>query len=505
MGFASPADSHAHDETESGTDVDTLENLGDEIATLAAHIHAATARLLALIARFDRWRGWEPAGHRSCAHWLAYRAGLDLGTAREHVRVARALEDLPLSSAAMARGELSFSQARALTRVAKRSTEEDLLELAVGCTTAQLERLVHAWKRGSRRDEADIERERHLSRTFSVFPDDEGMYVVQGLLEPETGAVLMRAVEAAGDALFRRDGVQDPAADTSREAARRRADAIGIVAERSLVGGRGDRSDANEAARATSGTRADRYQVVLYVDQETLSESGEPGRSELEDGTRVSAETSRRLSCDASVVRISGDLAGDGRSRDAGRSPDAEQTPDARNRKGTGSTRAAGNTKAPPVREHRIRPALSVGRRTRTISPALRRALAARDRGCRFPGCGLRFTEAHHVVHWADGGETSLANTVLLCRFHHRLVHEGEWNIEWMGPSKVAFVDPEGTMHCSGAPRTRPGVGDRPVDVIARRNRLCGADPNAWTSSARWRRETHIPDDVLFRAMEAAL
>jgi hypothetical protein len=125
-----------------------------------------------------------------------------------------------------------------------------------------------------------------------------------------------------------------------------------------------------------SGTRAERYQVMLHVDVDTLSADGEPGRSGLEEGVRVSQETSRRLSCDAALVRVT-------------HGPD-------------GST-------------------LDVGRRTRTISPALRRALEVRDRGCRFPGCGLRFTDAHHVRHWADGGETSLSNCALLCRFHHRL------------------------------------------------------------------------------------
>ena len=168
---------------------DFAEDLGDEIATLAAHIHAATHRFLVLIARFDRLGGWQPAGHRTCAHWLAFRTGLDLGTAREHVRVARALEELPRTGAAMARGALSFSQVRAVTRIAAPDTEEDLLALAEWCTTAQLERVVRAWKRGSRKDEAEQEQQRHNSRTLSVFPDEEGMYVVTGLLDPEVGAV----------------------------------------------------------------------------------------------------------------------------------------------------------------------------------------------------------------------------------------------------------------------------------------------------------------------------
>ncbi len=152
---------------------------------------------------FDRRRGWELDGHRSCAHWLAFRTGIDLGAAREKVRTARALDSLPETGASMARGELSFSQVRALTRVATPENEGDLLELARGTTVAQLERMVRGFRRGSRRDEASRERANHEARTLSVFPDEEGMYVVRGRLEPEVAAVLMRAIEAAGDALFR--------------------------------------------------------------------------------------------------------------------------------------------------------------------------------------------------------------------------------------------------------------------------------------------------------------
>ncbi|MDX1579232.1 MAG: DUF222 domain-containing protein, partial [Gemmatimonadota bacterium] len=413
-------------------DVDVVEELGDEIATLAAHLHAGTARLLALLARFDRLRGWVPGGHRSCAHWLAYRSGLDLGTAREHVRVARALAQLPRTAEAMGRGALSFSQVRALTRVAEPESEGDLIELAEGVTAAQLERLVRAWKKGSREDEAARERERHRSRVLSVFPDDDGMYVIQGRLDPEAGAALMRAVEAASDALYRdrRDVSLDAdgrALDSDREASRRRADAIALVAERALAAGFGSGGKADASRAPVSGTRAERYQVVLHVDPATLSADGDPGRSELEDGTRVSAETSRRLACDASVVRLVRARAGPEGTRGALSDPVSSPrrgAPDARGRGGT---------------------SLDVGRRTRTIPPALRRALEARDRGCRFPGCELRFTEAHHVVHWADGGATSLDNTVLLCRFHHRLVHEDGWRVVWWRAGQPAFRDPRGS------------------------------------------------------------
>jgi len=118
----------------------------------------------------------------------------------------------------MARGELSFSAVRALTRVAQPENEGDLLELARGCTTAQIEHMVRGWRRGSRKDEATLERELHETRTLSVFPDEEGMYVVRGRLDPEVGALLMRAIEAASDALFRERRVASRAARNWRTA-----------------------------------------------------------------------------------------------------------------------------------------------------------------------------------------------------------------------------------------------------------------------------------------------
>jgi hypothetical protein len=274
------------------TDADALEELEHEITTLAAHIHAATHRLLTLIADFDRRRGWELGGHRSCAHWLAFRTGIDLGTSREKVRTARALTTLPQTSASMARGELSFSKVRALTRVATASNEGELLAYAQGTTTAQLERLVRGFRRGSRTDEVAWERECHESRTVSVFPDEDGMVVVRGRLPAEMGALLMRAIEAASDALYREEQPGQPQpgrvepptqrheVESLKAAAQRRADALVLLAERALAAG-------FKAEEATSNARAERYQVVLHVEPETLEPEGEGGRSELDDGTRV--------------------------------------------------------------------------------------------------------------------------------------------------------------------------------------------------------------------------
>ena len=249
-------DAPGPDDAEVDDELDVLLDLGDEIATLAAHLHAATYRLLTLIAEFDRLRGWEPEGHRSCAHWLAFRTGIGLGAAREKVRAARALTQLPQISASMEQGELSFAKVRALTRVATPESEGALLELAQCSTAAQVERTVRAWRLMSRFDENELEKIRHRSRCFSVFPDEEGMYVVRGRLDPEVGAILMRAVDAASDALFKAGISKDSEVSEDIEPKQRRADAVGLLAERALaVGfGRVDRSGAADAERRNDAT-----------------------------------------------------------------------------------------------------------------------------------------------------------------------------------------------------------------------------------------------------------
>lgn len=388
----------------------------ERVAVLYAQITAATREFLRAVAECDRHRDWAAEGFGSCAEWLAWRVGLQRNAANERVRVARALEHLPQTSEAMALGELSFSKVRALTRVASEANEAELLELARTGSAAHLERVVRAWKLLDRDDEAKRERVLHGMRRFSVVPDGDGMYVVRGRLTPEVAAVLLRAVDAASDALYAAASEEERA---QVEPAQRRADAVGLLAERALAAG----MDMGRAP--VSGSRAERYQVLLHVDPATLTADEEPGRSELEDGTRVSAETARRLACDASVVRVTPGVRADG---------------------------GAGDAQAAPAA-----PVLDVGRRKRTVSASLRRALDARDRGCRFPGCSCRFTDAHHIVHWADGGATRLNNLVLLCRRHHRRVHEEGWRVysDATG-SRIVFFRPDGQALAASPPLVEP-------------------------------------------------
>jgi hypothetical protein len=377
----------------------------DRVAVLFAEITAASWEFLRALAECDEHGDWAEEGFASCADWLAWRVGITRHTASEKVRAARALESLPLISDAMAKGELSFSKVRALTRAATPESEAELLAFARAESAASVEQLVRGWRVLDRAGEESAERLRHRTRRLSIFPDGDGTYVVRGVVTPEVAAVLMRAVEAAGDALF--------AASSDEEPEQRRADALGLVAERALAAGFGG------DGAPVSGSRAERYQVTLHAESESLTETGEPGMCELADGTRVPAGTARRLSCDASVVEA------------------------------------------------------ATGAKRRTVSPPLRRALEARDRGCRFPGCGLRYTDAHHIVHWADGGETSLKNTLLLCRIHHRHVHEGGWRVAADSEGKAVFFSPHGKA-LAGAPPMP--LGD--LDSLVQRNRERGVEPD---------------------------
>lgn len=342
------------------------ERLGNEIAVLSAQIDAPFARLLRLIRDFDDCRGWRP-GFRSCADWLAWRVGLDPGAARERVRVARALAKLPRLAEALQRGELSYAKVRALTRVATPESEARLLAMGRTVTASQAERIVRGWPRGSRDADLAESRQRHASRALHVYTDERGMVVIHGRLEPEAGAVLLQVLTAAQNALYQRDWRRGPLSLTpppEPNPVQQRADALLLVAESALH------------HELDPGAPGERYHVILQVDAS--------GESTLGDGTHVSAETSERLTCDASRTWIRRDEEG------------------------------------VPV---------EVGRKTRTIPPALRRALLHRDQVCRFPGCERRFVQAHHMRHWAHGGPTILSNLVLLCRYHHRAVHEEGYQV----------------------------------------------------------------------------
>jgi hypothetical protein len=418
----------------------SLRDLEARITELAGHLNAANHRWLRLIAEFDRRQGWSDGYTRSCAHWLQWKCGLDLGAAREKVRVARALEGLPSIDAAMRRGELSYSKVRALTRVASTATEEVLLNVALHGTTHHVESLVRQFRRVQEVEELSREARQHANRRLTYYHDDDGSLVLKVQLPAETGALVIEALEAAlsdiplpndcESALHVSAETSFAVAGAQPTAATRRADALVVLAESFLQHG----------AQALSG--GDRHQIVLHVDECTLKHRA-AGRCELEDGPAAPIETARRVACDASVVEI--------------------------------------------VEDERGEP-LDVGRKTRTIPPSLRRALKSRDRGCVFPGCThKRYVDGHHIQHWADGGDTKLSNLVSLCRFHHRSVHEGGLRVERTDDGVWRFFKADGASIESCAPgHTRP-LGDWTQLVAA--NVENGASIDARTGATRWKGE----------------
>jgi len=370
------------------------DRLGDEITELCGYIYAASYRLLVLIRAFDQQGLWQLSGLCSCAHWLNFKCGIGMNAAREKLRVAHALAELPRISAAFASGALSYSKVRAMTRVATRENEDYLLMIARHGTAHHMEKLVSKYATCKRLQQEHNASRQQQMRTLSYRYDEDGSLIITGRFPPEQGALILKALERSMERQFREANGPDESDDTAEAPERasygaRRADALLEVAESYLNNG------------PASGSTAERYQVVVHVSAETLSHIN-AGLSHLEHGPHVTAETCRRIACDGSIIRLIEDPQGE---------------------------------------------PLSIGRKTRAIPPAMRRALRARDKGCRFPGCNnTHFIDGHHITHWAHGGETGMDNLLQLCRRHHRLVHEGGFACERQPDGTIAFLDQRGDL-----------------------------------------------------------
>ncbi len=337
---------------------------------------------------------------------------------------------------------LSYSKVRAMTRIADESNEDYLLMIADHGTAHHVEKLVSKYRTAKRLQDAEIANVQYNNREVTHYYDHDGCLVIKARLPSEQGTLIVKALEMAMDASFvgaapGREG--DVPAVTSEQdeeptpIAARRADALTNIAETYL--------NNNES----SGSTADRYQVIVHVSAETVGAA--PGRDpHIEDGPHVhpkgtwTAETSRRIACDSTLVTIKEDKTGE---------------------------------------------PLSIGRRSRTIPPPMRRALRVRDKGCRFPGCtNTRFVDGHHIKHWADGGETSLDNLVMLCRHHHHLVHEGGFTCEKSPDGELNFKD-QRKQTLESSP-TMPGVAanDDVQQWIDRE--FFEANIDSETCAARW-------------------
>jgi hypothetical protein len=441
-----------HSSTGNGSsDEPSIEELDAAIGRLARRMNADTYRLLMLIRDFDDRLGWAKWSFRNCALWLAWRCQISHSAAREKVRTARALKFMPLIAEAFADGRLSYSKVRALTRVVEAHDEDLLLAYALKATAAEVEERCRQMRYG-KAESVGSALHRWQRRSLTLWHNEaRGVTTISVEVPIEEGELIAQALERAvgtGEAAIGieftepRDAVrdalrhpEDPASSRSDGWRAQRADALVAIARAYLSGisgGRGarkaDRGDTEVETGEASRSAADHYQVVVHVDDSALR--GGEGRSDLP------IETVKRLTCDGSLITIVEDEHG---------------TP------------------------------LDVGRKRRTVSTALRRALWARDRGCTFPGCGnhKRYVEAHHIRHWAHGGESSLENTILLCWHHHKLLHEGAFKIQRDEAGAIRFHRADGRV----IPRSGYRLEDMCDDFVGD-DRVAAENPSAEAAGA---------------------
>jgi hypothetical protein len=387
---------------------DLAKALQNEICEGSAHVHATMAKVARACAKFDEIGGWCDAGIRSFSHWLTVNAGFSETTSKELLRVGQAMNSLPRIDAAFAAGQLSFDKVRQVTTVATPATEHIMLEIAQGASGAQLARICRSMRRIAEANAPKQADERLRLRGLWTRWDDDGMLELKAKLTPEDAAVVQAALESITGSKpvpeATDDGVKDPADD--RWAARR-SDALVAMCENVLSGG------ADSLVKSGAAT-----QVVVHVDVGVLTGEASEGRCYVEGGSPLSAGAARRLGCDAEVVAVT----------------ERDGLP------------------------------IDVGRKQRLVNDRLRLALHVRDRFCLFPGCGVPAarTEAHHHEHWALGGETNLANLMLLCGFHHRRHHDGAFVIR-KTPHGFVFETSDG--HPIKPPPRDPVVLEKNPDI----------------------------------------
>ncbi|TQM44302.1 HNH endonuclease signature motif containing protein [Pseudonocardia cypriaca] len=391
-----------------------LPDLESELLGLAGHLAAAQCRFLQLLAEFDHRNGWTGDGIRSCAHWLSWRAGMSLRTAVEHLRVAHALRNLPQITEAFAAGRVSYSKVRAITRITGSDTatltriaaaasdlhhtsvtdpataEQVLLNIALHGTASHVERVVRAVRRRHTPPE-DLAARRSLTWHW----DEDGSLILRARLTPDAGAALIATIDALvptrtpssqpvpapAEDLDQRAREHEPGPAVDRVAARRADALLALVSS----------SSKQESEPVVTRGPA---QVIVHLDAST-------GAARLQGGPEVPASTAERLACDARVQVLLNDRTG--------------------NR-------------------------MYLGRSRRLATPAQIAALTVRDgEGCQFPGCThTRHLHAHHIQHWLHGGRTDVDNLLLVCSFHHTLIHDHSYRIRRL-TGRWEFLRPNGT------------------------------------------------------------
>ncbi len=385
-------------------------NVSSEIKEILAalkinshHENVCLCEQLELLVRFDELQGWRESGAKNCAAWMNSELQIDTRTAWERLRVGRQLRELPMIHQFFKSGRLSWSKVRLLTRIASVENETMLVHASLDATVSDVQRLCEEY-RWPLTDDAESDAQRanlqweRRRLNWRQLPD--GSTQIRLVLPPGHAQNFLHAIEQCEELIYEagEDGAEpqlqfnqdaNDSVNAVREpfhassSSQRKADAAVLLAERSV------------AFCGEHLAPADRYQVVLNIDTDslsqeknrshTLSQSHKPPRNPMIEGIgRVPITTARQIACDCSVIKL---LTEQGEP-------------------------------------------LSVGRKYRLWTPSMRRAILTRDRHCQFPGChSHRFLQIHHIQHWADGGETSVDNGVCLCQFHHQLIHSGQFEI----------------------------------------------------------------------------
>ena len=490
--------------------------LEPQIIKLAGEINAADYRFLKLLAEFDDNHGWWGDGIKSFAHWLNYMIGLNEVVAREKVRVARALTDLPLIDEAFRLGKLSYSKVRAITRIGTPNNQDFLLQIAEYGTASHIEHLARKYRLCQRLDaEVDPDELWKKDRAFYYRIDEDGMYLFEGRLPAEEGAVIIKAIDMMRKAIRRERG-DDPEQVQARIVAQRaqQQDDQGESQSRSDVQSEPrsqkdqpqsqphDQQDQQDQPQSASQNQphcqhstgnenasqnvsaetfiqdinppdilddqasaltqlaehyletankssphtslSEKYQVLLHINANEAHIDHQINQGDIchvENNKFLSREVARQLACDTHMRVVLED--------DDGK-------------------------------------VLNIGRKSRTIPRAIAHALNIRDGGCRYPGCTQHFwTDAHHVRHWAAGGETKLENLITLCRFHHTQLHKDVYEIQVKDQDFVFINQDKEEILRSIHPQFPVVEADDRVQSMLKDQAHIGIDAN--TAETKWR------------------
>ena len=461
------------------------------LTTWAGRVAAGQALVLQLLGELDARGAWAQSGSLSCAHWGSWQLGLTLPTAREKVRVARCLRDLPLLTAQLRAGQLSYAQVRAITRVATAGDEQRWLELARFTTAAQLEKAV----RGVGRARQQPEPRQDQPEAVRLGWDTDGTLLLNLRISPAQAPGVLAALENAQhaeqadrDALYvdlatdlaTKAGSRDASAETNASAA------TDASAETSTRDGSAETDVSAEPSEASDPppyaapyeyveppyplfARPDPFaphppeQLAAVADWRAETDRRRALRDAArawEDHVQAQAEAAElpapRANLADALIRaltrpeglkpvtvklLLDPVTGWARTRTDELLPPATLAQVLKTLPG----------RQPPLRARPLTPAdlrrLDLGRDSRLVSPALRELLGQLDgERCRFPSCDRStHLHAHHVLFWAAGGGTDLHNLVLVCARHHTLIHTGGFQLV-LSPDRTLTVRTAGDI-----------------------------------------------------------